>query len=363
MLPLFAFALLSTGQQGEETLFKRIIVDGPLGKQTIQVVTPVERADPPRYSAKKFGEPPMPWEFDWTVGGYTKSRDGSQGLRFELWSQESTKGSKRPEAVVRLLMQLFGYNFSRMRYDHANDFGQIVSVFLCYGGEPGGEQLFEVQHLPEEDRKLNSIYLYDLRSFTDPVEAVREVAHEYGHATLPPVGGFTEPEDWANGYLGEKLYITYLVDGLRKGTLVADDVMGATADGLDAWKKKNIDPLVADAAINGPRPALLAGKSKASMDAFMGLALWTSQIYKEKVLSRALTMNGVDAKEFPASVVTAAEEPSITSLDIPAALRGKPVWIPIGKGTLIGAEKLTVKDGWVRIKPTAPKVVVMGPKR
>ena len=41
-------------------------------------------------------------------------------------------------------------------------------------------------------------------------EACRELAHEYGHAVLPAIGGFKSPEDWANGYLGERLFLRWL---------------------------------------------------------------------------------------------------------------------------------------------------------
>lgn len=346
MLPLIALVAL----QSEGTVYKQLTLDSLLGPQSLMILTPVERMPMPRLSPKKFGEPPKPWEFDWNTTGYSKI-DGGQRIRIDLWSQESTKGSKRPEQVLRMLMRLYAYNVSRLRLQHSRDYDGMVNVFLCYGGEPGGEQLIEVDHQPDGDQKIDSIYLYDLRSFTDPVEMVREVAHEYGHATLPPIGGFKEPEEWANGYLGEKIYMTYLAEALAKGELGTDDVMGATAQGIAAWKAKNIDPLVTAAAINGPQTSVLAGKSKASMDAFIGLALWTKQLYGERAMTRALVMNGVDAKEFPASIATASEEPDIASLKIPEDLRGRPIWVPAGTGKFAGVTVLDTKSrpGWAKI--------------
>ncbi len=356
MLPLIALVAL----QAEGTVYRRTMLDSLLGPASLMMLTPVERVAKPRLSPKKFGEPPKAWEFDWNTTGYSQI-DGGQRIRIDLWSQESTVGSKRPEQVLRTLLRLYAYNVSRLRLQHSRDFEGVVNVFLCYGGEPGGEQVFEVEHQPERDVKLDSIYLYDLRSFTDPVEMVREVAHEYGHATLPAVGGFKDPEDWANGYLGEKIYMTYLAEAMAKGELGTDDVLGATKEGIAAWKAKNIDPLVTDAAINGPRPALLAGTSKASMDAFIGLALWTKQVYGERVMTRALVMNGVDAKEFPASVATASEEPDIASLKIPEALRGRPIWVPAGTGKFAGVTVLDAKSrpGWARIQAKKSPAVVI----
>jgi hypothetical protein len=365
MLPLFALAVL----QRPGTVYQQAAFDGLLGKESIRVVKPIERMPEPRFSGKTFGEPPQPWRFEWNVAGYSKTEEGYH-LRFDLWSQESTVGSKRPEAVVRALLRLQNYNEAKLRLQHASVFEGIVTVFLCYGGEPGGEQLVETQHVegdlphgvPPQDRKIDAIYLYDLRSFTQPVEMMREVAHEYGHATLPPVGGFTQPEDWANGYLGEKLYLGYLAGALKRGELAPDDAMGATAKDLEAWTAKNVEPLVEDAATEGPRAALLAGKSKASMDAFIGLALWTARLYDEKLMTRALAINGPNAKDFPDSVSTAVEERHLTTLNIPASLRGKPIWIPVGmdkkKCWVMGAQELTPrKNGWVKIKPS-PIVVI-----
>jgi hypothetical protein len=358
MLPLIALVAL----QAEGTVYRRTILDSILGPGSLMMLTPVERTAKPRLSPKKFGEPPKSWEFDWNSSGYSYNQaSGAQQIRFDLWSQESTAGSKRPEQVLRTLMRLYAYNVSRLRLQHAGVYNGTVNVFLCYGGEPGGEQLFEVDHQAEGDLKLNSIYLYDLRSFTDPVEMLREVAHEYGHATLPPIGGFKEPEDWANGYLGEKIYMTYLAEAMAKGELRTDDVLGATKEGIAAWKVKNVDPLISDAALNGPRPSLLAGKGKASMDALIGLALWTKQVYGDRVMVRALLMNGVDAKEFPASVSTAAEEPDIASLKIPDAFRGRPIWVPSGSGRFAGVTVLDSKSrpGWAKIQAKKSPAVVI----
>ena len=355
MLPLLALAALA---QGEGSTFKAQYLDGALGRRTIMIRTPMERMERPKIS------PRFAWEFDWTTAGYTNFPQEGGKIRFELYSQESTQTSKRPESVVRTLMRLFSHNVDKLKLTHSPEFGGgLVSVYLCYGGEAGGEQLYDVDRQGGREEKVNSIYLYDLRSFTDPLEAVREVAHEYGHATLPAVGGYTAPENWANGYLGEKLYLGYLADALHKGELTPDDTMGATAPALDAWLKTNVDPLLADAAANGPRPALLAGKGKPSMDAFLGLALWTARLYDERVMTRALFINGNEAKGFPEAASTAAEEPDLVTLNIPADLRSKPIWIPIGmdakKSRVMGARELAPrKNGWVRIQPVHDKVLV-----
>ncbi len=356
MLPLLALAVL---QQGEGTKFKVQYLDGALGPRTVMLQTPLERLPNPKTSPK------YNWQFDWTTAGYVNYKEGAS-LCFELYSQESTQGSPRPEAVVRNLMRLYSYNVDKLRLEHSPEFGNgLVSVYLCYGGEPGGEQLYDVDRQDGRETKVNSIYLYDLRSFTDPVEAAREVAHEYGHATLPPVGGFTAPEDWANGYLGEKLYLSHLARELAAKRLEPADAMGATAEQLGKWVEKNVDPLIADAAAQGPRPALLAGKGKASMDAFLSLALWTARLYDEKAMVKALFINGpTEAKSFPDAIGEAADLREITTLQIPASLRSKPIWVPVGpNGRVSGAKTLETKNGWARIQAGTTPVVVINRRK
>lgn len=371
MFPLAVLALVhlgglpTPGAQAPEDkiLFKEETYDGLLGPKSLMIRTIVDRMPTPKQSPKKFGEPAKPWVFDWTMAGYYKD-DFRYRMRFELYSQESTQTSGRANGVLRLLTRLFSYNAARLELDHSGVYGGgLVSVYLCYGGDPGGEQLFDVDRQQEQERKVNSIYLYDLRSFTDPVEMVREVAHEYGHATLPPIGGFTEPEEWANGVLGERLYLTYLAQARRNNELSAEDTLGATPEALDAWVKKNVEPLVEQAATNGPRPALLAGSGKASMDAFTGLALWTQQLFGDHVLSRSLEINGQSAKDLPASIATAAEEPGLITLKIPTALRGRPIWVPVGGGKLIGAKPTATKAGWAQIVAGKGPVVLNTPKK
>ena len=365
MLPLLALALL----QQPDTLFKEEPLSGVLGKDSLMIRTPTERLPKARRSPKQ------DWEFDWTVAGYVGLDPLSperKELRFELFSQESTQGSARPESVVRTLLRLFSYNKTALRLEHSPEFSKVVTVYLCFGGDPGGEQLFDTDR-SLNGAKVNTVYFYDLRSFTDPVEATREVAHEYGHATLPAVGGsYTSPEAWSNGILGEKLYLSYLAEARRKGELGPADTFGATPEALQAWVRRNVDPLVEDALVNGPRPALLAGTGKASMDAFLGLALLTARLYGPAKLTQALFVGGNDPKAFPDAAATAAEEREWTSLSIPADLAAKPVWVPVGDADkrelqkrVSNATVLEARSGWARIQIGNPAVkpVVRGIKR
>ena len=71
-------------------------------------------------------------------------------------------------------------------------------VWLCRQGQTGGEQW------------RSNIYFYDLGTPRSSIEWIREIVHEYGHLALPAIGGYTDPEYWANGYYGERLITRWI---------------------------------------------------------------------------------------------------------------------------------------------------------
>lgn len=74
-----------------------------------------------------------------------------------------------------------------------------VDVWLTHSGEAGGEEWGR------------NIYLFAVDEARAPAEWVRELAHEYAHLVLPELGPFTMPEQWASGYLGERLFMKWLL--------------------------------------------------------------------------------------------------------------------------------------------------------
>jgi hypothetical protein len=321
-------------------------------------MTPLERS---RLSPKKFGNPPRPWEFPWLARGFVKTPGAAQyALRFRVYSQDRKEKDDRAQMVVRMMTALWEENYNRLRVDHSDNYnGRIVDVFLCWGGKAGGEQRFDVTFEGTQQKHVNTIYFYDLNSFTDPVETAREVSHEYGHASLPAIGTYEAPEDWANGYLGEKLFLRWARDAMAAGRLYSEDVMGATQSQLDAWIAKNVDPLVVKASQALPTPALLASRTAAGMDAYIGLALYASAILPEPVFARSLLLTGsTDAKDYPEAVALAAEEPDEFTIPVPAILKGRPLWIPLNKGKIAGGKILRSVGKWTKIQPTADQVVV-----
>ncbi len=313
--------------------------------------------------------PKNAWEFNWIFPGLGRApaQPEAYTLRFRTYVQTRNEERDLGPPVSRMLLQLWGYNIRRLRLEHSNAyFLQLVDVYLCDLGKPGGEQLFGEDPFNVDEfgrpRRANQIYIYDLASFSDPVEMAREIAHEYGHATLPPIGGFESPESWANGYLGETLYLTWMARDAKAGKLQLVDSMGADAEMLTEYHQTKIAPLSKEVGTNGPDLTKFKSKDQVSMNHFLGLALHAESILPEGAFRRSLMLTGIVGSEYPKSIVEAASEVEELTLNVPEYFRGKPMWIPLGKGKLNGLKPLKSRAGWVQVQPKAAIIRVKNPK-
>jgi hypothetical protein len=339
--------------------------DPKLATTRIGYLVETERLPESKLSPKKFGKPPKPFEFEWIVRGLGKV-DNRWTDRLRVYSQQRKQEGDLAPLVARMAMRLWDFNMQRLRFDHAQQYNRgIIDFYLCWGGEPGGEQTFDwdVVDNPPRQIKVNTIYIYDLQSFNDPLEMAREVAHEYGHATLTPIGDYTEPESWANGYLGEKMYLRYLRNEMRVNRMEPIDAMGATLKQLDDWVKRNVDPLVVRAAVTGPQPQMLAGKDAASMDSFLGLALYMESILPPNMFARTLkVINSDKARDYPEAILTAVQERERVVIELPAILKDKEVWVPLSpKAKITGAEIVKRNGDWAQIKPGIGAITLVHP--
>lgn len=193
-----------------------------------------------------------------------------------------TEGLALAKRVGRLLLLLHGEGHTRLRYDHPNSMS-TVEVWLTQQTGPGlsadigGEQF------------KNQFYLYNLYNERKPIEWMREVAHEYGHFALPGVSGFTAPEEWANGVLGERLYLKWLHDDLRAGRLHTDDLPFITREMLDEYVSRQVDPLIHRFAREGADESLMGRRNAAGMDYYTGLVLYWDEVYGSRALLDAFT--------------------------------------------------------------------------
>lgn len=331
------------------------------GKAMLQTYYTVEPMDAPKLSPKKFPPLDEPYAFDYFVAGFValdKARDDFN-IRLKVFSQQRKEQGDLAEPATRLLLRIWEYNFKRLRLDHRQDMGAgAVDVYLCWGGKAGGEQLFDVdRQYDPKGTSVNTVYIYDLPSFTNKVEQVRELAHEYAHAVFPAIGGFEQPENWANGYMGEKLYLKWLSADLASGKLTNRDVMGVDPKALAAWVAKEVDPLMIKAAQTKPSAELLSGKAKINMDAYIGLSLWAEAVMPQRAFARAQVIVGsTEAKDLIPALSNALEGEEPFTVTLPVQVAGLKVWLPFGKCQINGLIIDKKAGEWVQVTvPKTPK--------
>lgn len=150
--------------------------------------------------------------------------------------------------------------------------GRYVNVWLSHHGEPGAEE------------HQTHIYLFAVDHDRAPAEWIRELAHEYAHIYLPPVGEYTAPEKWANGYLGERLFLKWLL--LDNGMT---DVWSEPVDGA-AYVANEVVPLRKRYLNAGPASPLVNRTDAEGMEFWIGQMLAVEAAHGPAVL-RSLVKN------------------------------------------------------------------------
>lgn len=360
MLATLAF-VAALQKQGRPALgLKLTNPNGGPSRATVMIY--MDRMPTAKLSPKKFGDPPIQWEFDFNAAAFAELQTaGDQHLRFSIYSQERKGKDDRAGRVGQMLLRLWEHNYNAFKLDHNLDIkGGVIDVYLCFGGKAGGEQLFGSDAQSGTPTPVNMIYIYDLASFSEPIEMAREIAHEYGHATLPAIGGFKTPEDWANGYLGEKIFLTWARDEMQAGRLAPDDMLGATKEKLDTWVKRNVDPLILRGGLYGP--AALVDTGTPTMDAYLGFVMAQNAILPPACVGRALRLTGsTNPKDVPEAFAMAIQELESFKLKIPTVLKGNPFWVATAGRAIKGAKTVGKSGKWRKLIATTDIVDVGGP--
>ena len=302
-----------------------------------------------------FIDPKYDWEFPFFAEGVTGSPLSTlpPRIRFKVLAQ-SAKSRNLLVPATRTFVRLWDECVTRLNIDHPTRYGLLVHVFICDGGKAGGEQAIIKSRSPRDDfATYNAIFLYHAEGLSNSMEAVREIAHEYGHAVLPAIGGFKEPEDWANGSLGERLFIRYL----HRSTLAEpDDVFGLQKQELKQWLSIHADPLAGAIARRRIDQTTLAGIGPAATNEYLGLMLLLDDLFPDLV-GRALKLSGgqtaIDALK---GAIEAVNEQKGWVIDVPAHY-GHEVWIPVaGKVVWTGATPLQTLGAWTKVGLTSRRI-------
>lgn len=219
----------------------------------------------PFLKAKPAVEPSSGAAFGATANIYAEAK-GRLRLRF-LVHAVSAEGLPRARQVGRYLAALADLTDSML--GPANRAAYPVPVWLEDGGSPGARQW------------NGAITIQAVGHERADAEWVRELSHEWGHACLPGIDGFTKPEAWANGDLGERLFIPLMKQS---------DRLSAWNAGVDAsaYETRYVDAPMNAFAASGPQPKLLANNGKAGYDHFLAAGLYVFQAYGPGALVKAL---------------------------------------------------------------------------
>lgn len=345
-------ALLGQTHDTEPEVITSPFIDGI----TLSVRPDTTRASVPKLSPK-YG-----WKFD--LGTLVALDDGKAAQsRFRIFAQSPSSHLVTGTRTARLLGRLYDFNMTVLRLDHWPRFNdKQVDVYLCNEGAAGGEQMFGQDLLPPDSNevpaKVSAIFIFDVDTLDDPLEAVRELAHEYGHATLPPVQVPKGREQWANGHLGERLYLTWLRGQFKKGTLKPTDAFGVQADGLERYYKAKVRPLIAQFLVTGPVVKQLSTKDDKGFEAYLALTLYAYHLLPAETFRRSLVLTRDDTPAgYLRAITDAVNERHETPLKVP--LSGiTEYWVPIGIGK-VSAGKVVARSGsWVKVRSSGPVSII-----
>jgi len=308
--------------------------------------------------------PMFPWKFVWTVSGLGRVGAATQfNQRVRVFAQKRDEIEDTTYSVGRMAMRMWDYNVQYLTLDHHERYMRTVDIYLAQGGTAGGEQRLvpdpEVKDPYGRTVTANVVHIYRMDTFTNARERAREVAHEYGHATLPAIGGYSAPESWANGDVGERLYLTWLYRDMQAGTAGWFDTVGATKEDLAAYLKEKVDPLLVQIGTNGVRADVLAGTDRGAFMEYVALVVYAEAMLPREAFARfmLLTGDGHGKQALPEFEFVVGELDE-WDVRIPAALAGKDIWLPIGTGSVATGQVVSRRGKWAKVKPVGGRIVV-----
>jgi hypothetical protein len=187
--------------------------------------------------------------------------------------------------VVSCLLRLSCYMSAYLGGPMAPGADEVVQVWLADRGEPGGEQM------------QGNIVLYDVDEDREPIEWLREVAHEYGHQVLPHIGYFEHLDEDASGLIGERLFMRWLAedavgragaawpsaqvqrafDELWSQPVAMGEFLLSRCDGpMDAWLR------------GGPDWEHIGGQTREAAEYFVGFLLYVEAAHGRPMLASLL---------------------------------------------------------------------------
>ena len=224
--------------------------------------------------------PQYQWPVDRASYGYVLNPQTQRWhLKFRVhWQSPAlTEAGKHTDSfahdVMALLLRLYWVGKAYLGRELKVDLSGITDAWLCQQGSP------------EAEARRANIYVFSLGTKRDDSEWLREVAHEYGHLIIPGIDHFQEPEAWANGLLGERLFTKWLLINRQSTDRQPSWLQNLK---LTQYVQAEIQPLIESFLEQGPQSPLVKDTSKAGMDYYLGLTLYMESAFGPTVLREAI---------------------------------------------------------------------------
>lgn len=217
-------------------------------------------------------DPKHEWQFTVACYGYLQLEGMNQPeLRFRVYAQHLDDLTSA-QNVCRLLLRLQELAWQKLRLQVNLQGERTLNVWLCRQGNPGGEQW------------RNNLYIYAVHEIRRPMDWLREITHEFSHALIPGITGYHSPEPWANGYVGERLLLSWVASLLQEGQLSAEDVAGAPVADVRRFVQQRCLPLRQMWTQQGFPERDFRRTDTTGMSALIGLVLYIDGIYGSHTL-------------------------------------------------------------------------------
>lgn len=247
----------------------------PVKSQKISNINAVV-VQPADYIASKATEPQHNWVFGRITYVFVSGKSGD-GANLTLFCRLHYSDPDQKDFARRAgSLLLLAHNTLIQRTAHApyND-NRPFDVWICNAGQMGGEQW------------QDNIYFYDLSTQRSSIEWIREIVHEYSHLALPAIGGYTAPEYWANGYLGERLIVRWMAQ--TPSTKAAVEADWGDFSGESNFDQLLIQPPLALYHKYGLKQSWLERTDEPGMRYFIGRMLAIDDRYGSKFLGVVLS--------------------------------------------------------------------------
>lgn len=222
--------------------------------------------------------------FNRVLHGYVQEGKGEWQLAFRvLYHSEQEGAAALAPRAMRALLRVRAA-LTAMVGDPRRALASPVDLWIRSDGNGGAEQ------------SGPNLYLLGTGGVRDPVELLRQVAHEVGHLALPAVGPLTEPETWGNGFLGEVLILRWLSRAADGSEAVAP------RDGLAAYVRQEAEPLARAFAAAGW--GALAGNERSigGLRLLLGMVLHLEDTHGPEAVARLLrTVRGSTLTDWAAA--------------------------------------------------------------